>query len=58
MVIGEHLFNPKKDLSLSKNEDHLATMIELIGRFPSSLISSGTNSKKYFDSAGNLKKLQ
>lgn len=57
MVIGEKLFNPKKDEHLSVNEDHLALMIELLNRFPQSLISRGFNSRKYFDNTGNLKKV-
>ena len=39
------------------DDDHLAQMMELLGRMPKNLALSGKNSKKFFDSRGNLRKI-
>ena len=50
MLTGELLFNPRKDNSDSfgKNDDHLAQMMELLGRFPKKFSLRGVKAKKYF----------
>ena len=50
MLTGELLFNPRKDNndSFGKNDDHLAQMMELLGRFPRKFSVRGAKSKKYF----------
>lgn len=55
LLTGEFLFDPKKDPNYKKSEDHLALMMEMLNKFPTSYSTSGTNSKKYIDSNGNLK---
>lgn len=57
MLTGEFLFDPKKDKNFKKSEDHLALMMELLNKFPKVYSSVGTNSKKYVDENGNLKKI-
>jgi len=57
LLTGEFLFDPKKDANYKKSTDHLALMMEMLNVFPASYSTSGTNSKKYVDSQGNLKKI-
>ena len=59
MLTGELLFNPRKDNSDSfgKNDDHLAQMMELLGRFPKNFTNRGLKSKKYFSKEGNLSRI-
>lgn len=60
MMTGELLFNPRKDKneSYGKNDDHIAQMMELLGKFPRKLSLRGRKSKKYFDKRGNLRRIQ
>lgn len=55
LLTGEFLYDPKKDANYKKSEDHLALMMEMLNKFPTSYSTSGTNSKKYVDDNGNLK---
>ena len=57
MLTGEFLFDPKKDPSFSKSTDHLALMMELLNKFPRNFSTVGTNSKKYVDVTGALRKV-
>ena len=57
MVTGDFLFEPRKGDSYDKDDDHLAQMMELLGRMPKNLALSGKHSKKFFDSKGNLRKI-
>ena len=57
LLTGEFLFDPKKDKDFKKSEDHLALMMELLNKFPTKYSTIGTNSKKYFDANGNLKRI-
>ena len=57
LLTGEFLFDPKKDKNFSKSEDHLALMMELLNKFPTNYSTIGTNSKKYLDQNGNLKRI-
>lgn len=57
MVTGDFLFEPRKGASYDKDDDHLAQMMELLGRMPKNLALSGKNSRKFFDSKGNLRRI-
>lgn len=52
MATGDFLFEPRKGEKYGKNDDHLAQMMELLGRMPKSLALSGIRSRKFFSSAG------
>ena len=56
MLTGELLFNPRKDTneSFGKNDDHLAQMMELLGRFPKKFSHRSIKSCRYFSKEGNL----
>ena len=58
MLTGDFLFDPKKSNDFKKNDDHLAQMIELLNEFPRNWSTIGTNSKRYFDKDGKLKKIK
>jgi serine/threonine-protein kinase SRPK3 len=57
MVTGDFLFDPRKGHQYDKDDDHLAQMMMLLGKMPKPLALSGKNSRKYFDSRGNLRKI-
>ena len=58
MVTGDFLFEPRKGQNYDKDDDHIAQMMELLGRMPKNLALSGKNSRKYFDSKGNLRRIK
>lgn len=45
LVTGDFLFEPRKGETYDKDDDHLAQMIELLGRMPKTLAFSGVHSK-------------
>ena len=45
LITGDFLFEPRKGKTYSKNDDHLAQIIELLGKVPKKLSLSGLNSK-------------
>ena len=57
MITGDFLFEPRKGANYDKDDDHLAQMMELLGRMPRNLALSGKNSRKFFDSRGKLRRI-
>ncbi|OQR95776.1 serine/threonine-protein kinase [Thraustotheca clavata] len=57
LATGELLFDPKSGKNYSRDEDHLAQMIELLGKMPKSFATSGKYCKDYFNRKGELKKI-
>lgn len=47
LITGDFLFEPRKGKTYSKNDDHLAQIIELLGKVPKNMSKSGLNSKVY-----------
>ena len=58
MITGDFLFEPRKGGDYDKDDDHLAQMMELLGRMPKNLALSGKNSRKFFDSRGGLRRIK
>jgi serine/threonine-protein kinase SRPK3 len=56
MLTGDFLFDPRKTDDYKKNDDHLYKMINLLNEFPKEWSTIGTNSKRYFNKDGKLKK--
>lgn len=54
LVTGDYLFEPKGSETYSRDEDHLALIIELLGPLPRYLIDSGRYGAQFFDSDGQL----
>jgi hypothetical protein len=55
LLTGDLMFDPHAGKSWSREEDHLALMMELIGSFPKSLLALGKFSDSYFNKKGELK---
>ena len=58
LATGDFLFEPRKGDTYSKNDDHLAQIIELVGKMPKNFALSGSNSMKYFNKNGKLKRIR
>jgi len=57
MATGDFLFEPRKGSNYDKDDDHLAQMMELLGRMPQNMALSGKHSKKFFNPEGHLKRI-
>uniref|UniRef100_A0A8C5HQQ2 non-specific serine/threonine protein kinase n=1 Tax=Gouania willdenowi TaxID=441366 RepID=A0A8C5HQQ2_GOUWI len=55
LVTGDYLFEPHSGEDYSRDEDHLALMIELLGKIPRHFALSGKYSQEYFTKRGDLK---
>jgi len=58
IITGDFLFEPRKGENYSKNDDHLAQIIELLNKMPKKFALAGKNSKKYFNKHGNLRRIK
>uniref|UniRef100_A0A8C8JRJ3 non-specific serine/threonine protein kinase n=1 Tax=Oncorhynchus tshawytscha TaxID=74940 RepID=A0A8C8JRJ3_ONCTS len=57
LATGEYLFEPHSGDNFSREEDHIAHIIELLGPLPSQFALSGRNSKRYFNHNGHLRRI-
>jgi hypothetical protein len=57
LLTGENLFNPRKGKKYTKDDDHLAQIIEVTGGFPSYYINSAPKKKKFFMGNGKLRRI-
>mmetsp|Transcript_12880 Transcript_12880/g.47669 ORF Transcript_12880/g.47669 Transcript_12880/m.47669 type:complete len:1139 (-) Transcript_12880:404-3820(-) len=55
LMTGDLLFEPKNGENYSRDEDHLAQCIELLGKFPKKMMREGTNAREFFSSKGELR---
>ncbi|XP_062419072.1 SRSF protein kinase 3 isoform X2 [Pungitius pungitius] len=55
LVTGDSLFEPKASKSISVGEDHIAQIIELLGKIPPAVSMSGKYSAEYFNRRGDLR---
>ncbi len=58
LLTGDFLFEPRKGDTYSKNDDHLAQIIELLGKMPKKFAVAGKYSKKYFSKNGSLRRIK
>ncbi|KAB2008414.1 hypothetical protein ES319_D10G096600v1 [Gossypium barbadense] len=58
LATGELMFAPKSGQGFSEDEDHLALMMELLGKIPRKIATGGGRSKDYFDRHGDLKRIR
>ena len=64
MATGDFLFEPRKGKDeklgnrFGKNDDHLAQMMELLGRMPRTVALSGHKYRKFFNSKGELRRIR
>ncbi|KAF8555448.1 kinase-like protein [Imleria badia] len=52
---GDYLFDPASGSRYSKDDDHIAQIMELIGEFPKAIAFSGKYSSEFFNRKGELR---
>lgn len=52
LATGDYLFEPHSGTDYTRDEDHLAHIIELLGKIPRHIAHSGKYSKEFFDKKG------
>jgi serine/threonine-protein kinase SRPK3 len=57
LITGDYLFDPQSGTKYSKDDDHIAQIIELLGPFPKSLCLSGRWSQEIFNRKGELRNI-
>lgn len=55
LATGDYLFEPHSGEDYTRDEDHIALIIELLGKIPRKLIMAGKYSKEFFTKKGDLK---
>jgi len=58
LLTGDYLFDPKPGKKFSKDDDHIAQMVELLGDFPKQFALSGKKSNEIFNRRGELRRIQ
>ncbi len=58
LVTGDLLFDPRSGEDYERDEDHLALMIELVGRIPRRVALGGKYSRDFFSKTGELKHIR
>ncbi|KAK9369772.1 kinase-like domain-containing protein [Lipomyces kononenkoae] len=57
LITGDYLFDPQNGSKYSKDDDHVAQIIELLGRFPRHLAMGGKWSLEFFNRKGELRNI-
>lgn len=57
LATGDYLFEPHSSPEYSRDEDHLAHIIELMGEIPKHIAFSGKYSKEFFNKKGDLRNI-
>lgn len=57
LATGDYLFEPHSGDGYSRDEDHLAHIIELLGDIPKRIAASGKYSKVFFNKKGELRNI-
>jgi len=57
LLTGDYLFDPQPGTRYTKDDDHIAQIIELLGRFPRYLALSGKYSSEIFNRQGELRNI-
>ncbi|XP_067286881.1 SRSF protein kinase 1b isoform X4 [Pseudorasbora parva] len=55
LATGDYLFEPHSGEDYSRDEDHIALIIELLGKIPRKLVLNGKYSKEFFTKKGDLR---
>lgn len=53
LATGDYLFEPHSSEEYTRDEDHLAHIIELLGQIPREIAFAGRYSKEFFSKKGN-----
>ncbi|CAD8211168.1 unnamed protein product [Paramecium pentaurelia] len=54
LITNDYLFKPRKGKGFKKSEDHLAQMMEVLGKMNKKWALSGSNSREFFNKTGQL----
>lgn len=54
LLTGDYLFEPRSGATYSRDEDHLAHIMELLGPLPKDLVANGKHSKHFFNTKGEF----
>lgn len=57
LMTGDYLFEPQSGQSYTKDDDHIAQIIELLGRVPISLLLTGKWTPQFFNHQGQLRNI-
>lgn len=57
LLTGDFLFEPQNGHSYSKDDDHIAQIMELLGPLPEYLMATGRNVRSFFNSRGELRNI-
>ncbi|XP_065909151.1 SRSF protein kinase 3-like [Dysidea avara] len=58
LATGDYLFEPHSGADYSRDEDHIAHIIELLGPIPKSIALSGYYSQEFFNRKGELRHIK
>jgi len=58
LATGDVMFAPQSGPNYSEDEDHLALMMEVLGKMPKKIAVGGIKSRDYFDRYGDLKRIR
>ncbi|CAF1399177.1 unnamed protein product, partial [Adineta ricciae] len=58
LATGDYLFEPHSGEDYSRDEDHIAHIIELLGPIPIEIAHSGRYSKEFFNKRGQLRNIK
>ncbi|GJP42943.1 hypothetical protein CLOM_g2465 [Closterium sp. NIES-68] len=58
LITGDVLFDPRSGHDFDRDEDHLALMMELIGRIPKKIALGGKYSRDFFSRNGELRHIR
>ncbi|XKL63267.1 hypothetical protein PGB90_005631 [Kerria lacca] len=57
LATGDYLFEPHSGDGYTRDEDHLAHIIELLGDIPKHIVDTGKQSRNYFNKKGELRNI-
>jgi len=57
LATGDYLFEPHSGEAYSRDEDHIAHIIELLGKIPKSVIDMGKQSPQFFNKRAELRNI-
>lgn len=55
LATGDYLFEPHSGEDYSRDEDHIALIMELLGKIPHKIIAAGKYSREFFSKKGELR---
>lgn len=57
LLTGDYLFDPRNGKLYTKDDDHIAQIIELVGPFPRAMLKESFHTKEFFNSRGELQRI-